>query len=94
MDRAEETGKIRGLLPARGGPAGGRSILNAVSHALDLDSQALTISRNVLHNYGNMSSATLMFALAGFLDRPSQQGVALAFGPGLAAEGFRFHEVD
>ncbi|MBK8272582.1 MAG: type III polyketide synthase [Sphingomonadales bacterium] len=74
--------------------AGGRSILDAVSHALDLDSQALTISRNVLHDYGNMSSATLMFALAGFLDRPSRQGVALAFGPGLAAEGFRFHEVD
>lgn len=73
--------------------AGGRSILDAVSHALDLDEDALAISRQVLHDYGNMSSATLMFALAGFLDRQPRHGVALAFGPGLAAEGFGFHGV-
>lgn len=73
--------------------AGGRSILDAVSHALDLDEQALAISRGVLHDYGNMSSATLMFALAGFIDRNPERGVALAFGPGLAAEGFGFHVV-
>jgi predicted naringenin-chalcone synthase len=73
--------------------AGGRSILDAVSHGLGLDEEALASSRQVLHDYGNMSSATLMFALAGFLDRQPKQGVALAFGPGLAAEGFRFHGI-
>lgn len=74
--------------------AGGRSILDAVSHALDLDEDALAISRGVLRDYGNMSSATLMFALAGFMCRSPRHGVALAFGPGLAAEGFSFHAVD
>lgn len=74
--------------------AGGRSILDAVSHALELDEEALAISRTVLHDYGNMSSVTLMFALAGFLDRQPKRGVALAFGPGLAAEGFGFHGVN
>ena len=37
-----------------------------------------------------MSSATLMFVLARMLDRPPRRGVALAFGPGLAAEGIAF----
>lgn len=38
-----------------------------------------------------MSSATLMFVLARLLDGPPvRNGVALAFGPGLAAEGFGF----
>lgn len=74
--------------------AGGRSILDAVSHGLSLHEDALAISRQVLHDYGNMSSATLMFALSGFLDRQPKHGVALAFGPGLAAEGFRFHGID
>jgi len=70
--------------------AGGRSILDAVSQSLGLDDDALDISRAVLRDHGNMSSSTLMFALAGFLSRPVGNGVALAFGPGLAAEGFRF----
>lgn len=74
--------------------AGGRSILDAVSHALGLDEDALAISRSVLRDFGNMSSATLMFALAGFCYRSAQHGVALAFGPGLAAEGFRFHGIN
>lgn len=71
--------------------AGGRSILDAVEQALAIDPAALAVSRAVLADYGNMSSATLMFALAGLLDGPPvQDGVALAFGPGLAAEGFGF----
>lgn len=71
--------------------AGGRSILDAVGHALGLDEAKLTVSRGVLQDYGNMSSATLMFALAGMMEDRPASGVALAFGPGLAAEGFRFH---
>lgn len=70
--------------------AGGRSILDAVSNALYLPPGALDASRSVLQNYGNMSSATLMFALdALFASRP-KRGVAIAFGPGLACEGFGF----
>ena len=70
--------------------AGGRSILDAVANALALPADALNASRAVLADNGNMSSATLMFVLARMLSRPVAQGVALAFGPGLAAEGFAF----
>ncbi|MDB5696199.1 MAG: type polyketide synthase [Sphingomonas bacterium] len=71
--------------------AGGRSILDAVEKALHLSPEALAHSRAVLADNGNMSSATLMFVLARLLAGPSvRHGVALAFGPGLAAEGFGF----
>lgn len=71
--------------------AGGRSILDAVARALDLPANALDHSRAVLRAYGNMSSATLMFVLARILaGRETGQGIALAFGPGVAAEGLTF----
>ena len=74
--------------------AGGRSILDAVAGALDLRADALDDSRAVLDAYGNMSSATLLFVLARILaraaDHPVRDGRAIAFGPGLAAEGFRY----
>nr|WP_253201127.1 type III polyketide synthase [Sphingomonas quercus] len=69
--------------------AGGRSILDAVEHALALPGDALAASRAVLREHGNMSSSTLMFTLARLLGQAGD-GVAVAFGPGLAAEGFRF----
>jgi len=69
--------------------AGGRSILDAVEQGLDLGRNALAPSRSVLARFGNMSSSTLMFILQDMLEGAGQ-GVALAFGPGLAAEGFRF----
>lgn len=74
--------------------AGGKSILDAVEQGLGLEPQALDASRAVLRDFGNMSSSTLMFALKAFFDRPVKRGVALAFGPGLAAEGFAFRSVD
>jgi alpha-pyrone synthase len=74
--------------------AGGRSILDAVQDALDLPQGALASSRSVLSRFGNMSSATLMFVLADILDQPGHDdGIAIAFGPGLAAEGFSFSRI-
>lgn len=71
--------------------AGGRSILDAVEKGLELPQGALYASREVLAQRGNMSSATLMFVLAMLMERPdTRRGVAIAFGPGLAAEGFHF----
>ena len=71
--------------------AGGRSILDAVEKGLELPQGALFASRDVLAGYGNMSSSTLMFVLSELIGRPDVgKGVALAFGPGLAAEGFHF----
>jgi len=71
---------------------GGRTILDAVQQGLDLDPAALRWSRGVLRDYGNMSSATLMFVLERMMrDAPADfNGVAMAFGPGLVAETFRF----
>jgi alpha-pyrone synthase len=71
--------------------AGGRSVLDAVAHGLALPADRLAASREVLARFGNMSSSTLLFVLARLLDAPEHRhGVALAFGPGLAAEGFHF----
>jgi alpha-pyrone synthase len=71
--------------------AGGRSILDAVERGLELPQGALFASRDILARYGNMSSSTLMFVLSELIGRPDvRKGVALAFGPGLAAEGFHF----
>jgi predicted naringenin-chalcone synthase len=71
---------------------GGRTILDAVQQALDLDPHALRWSREVLRDFGNMSSATLMFVLERMMRCAprASNGIAMAFGPGLVAETFRF----
>jgi predicted naringenin-chalcone synthase len=71
---------------------GGRSILDAVEHALTLPESALAASRAVLRHYGNMSSATIMFVLKALMaSAPSNaSGCALAFGPGISAEALLF----
>jgi predicted naringenin-chalcone synthase len=74
--------------------AGGRTVLDAVEAGLRLAPDSLTASRAVLHDRGNMSSATLMCALERVLDEPGEgPGLAMAFGPGLCAETFRFTKV-
>lgn len=74
--------------------AGGRSILDAVENGLALAPDALDDSRAVLRDYGNMSSATLMFVLARKLrGGATGPGIAMAFGPGLAVEGLCFDAV-
>ena len=71
--------------------AGGRSVLDAVETGLSLAPDALRHSRRVLAENGNMSSSTIMFVLAALLNEGApQRGLAIAFGPGLAAEGFHF----
>jgi predicted naringenin-chalcone synthase len=69
---------------------GGRSILDRVQAALGLTADQLAPSRAVLREYGNMSSATVLFVLRLLLARasvaPARVG-ALAFGPGVSVEG-------
>jgi alpha-pyrone synthase len=74
---------------------GGRTVLDAVQVALDLPADALAASRKILRDFGNMSSATVMFVLAELMRdaSPGQQGLAMAFGPGLTAELMRFHAI-
>ncbi len=69
---------------------GGKSILDAVERGLDLPSDALDCSRDVLSRFGNMSSATVIFVLQELMRERPDNGLALAFGPGLAMEGLRF----
>src|SRR3546814_18275775 len=70
--------------------AGGRSVLDAVEHALAVPPESLADSRSVLARYGNMSSATILFVLADMMQFGAPgEGVAIAFGPGLAAEAIR-----
>ncbi|MHA7283586.1 type III polyketide synthase [Arthrobacter sp. TMS2-4] len=69
---------------------GGRSILDKVEAKLGLTREQLVPARETLRNYGNMSSATVMFVLKHILDQPASHGndriCSMAFGPGLTVE--------
>jgi predicted naringenin-chalcone synthase len=72
---------------------GGRTALDAVEGAFDLDQAALDPSRAVLRDYGNMSSPTVLFVLESMMRQnvsPGARGCAMAFGPGLTAETMLF----
>jgi predicted naringenin-chalcone synthase len=74
---------------------GGRTVLDAVEAAFALPPQALDASREVLRQFGNMSSATVLFVLKTLLDHPAEpgaRGCAMAFGPGLTAETMLFSQ--
>jgi predicted naringenin-chalcone synthase len=102
-ERNDDKGLLRGTRPADydvwAVHAGGRTILDAVETGFELAPQALGWSRGVLRDFGNMSSATLMFVLQRIMDAAGGEvakaanGFAVAFGPGLAAESFRFKMV-
>ncbi len=58
-----------------------------MAEGLGLDPAALETSRSILAEYGNMSSATILFILQRLMENnASRPCVALAFGPGLTAE--------
>jgi predicted naringenin-chalcone synthase len=75
--------------------AGGRTVLDAVEQGFELDRDALSWSRGILRDFGNMSSATLMFVLDRILRSVEAEadGLGMAFGPGMVAETFRFRLV-
>jgi predicted naringenin-chalcone synthase len=71
---------------------GGKAILGTLEQQLNLDPDegALALSYKVLREYGNMSSATILFVLQALMAEsrlPADAPVcALAFGPGLTVE--------
>ncbi len=69
---------------------GGKGILDALQQGLRLDDAAMCPSRTVLRNYGNMSSASILFVLKELLEtrtiQPGETVCAVAFGPGLTME--------
>ncbi|EAZ15422.1 hypothetical protein OsJ_30836 [Oryza sativa Japonica Group] len=74
---------------------GGRAILDNIEGKLQLQPWKLAASRQVLHDYGNMSGATIAFVLDELRRRREKEehelqqhewGVMLAFGPGITIE--------
>jgi alkylresorcinol/alkylpyrone synthase len=95
------TGELFQKLAAKGGATvrdlrafvlhpGGKRILSAVQEALGLDARDTRPSWDVLREYGNQSSASVLFVLHEWLTRrqtpAGSHGVLAAFGPGLTTE--------
>ena len=73
---------------------GGKRILNSVEKSIDITSEELKYSYNVLKHYGNMSSPTILFVLKEIMaslknDAEKKTNIfSAAFGPGLTLETF------
>ncbi|AWB96596.1 type III polyketide synthase [Agromyces badenianii] len=69
---------------------GGRSILDKVESRLGLTEAQLVPARETLRDFGNMSSATVLFVLKNILHSDAaadgDRVAAMAFGPGLTVE--------
>jgi predicted naringenin-chalcone synthase len=68
---------------------GGKKILENIKKELQLSDDDLSISFNVLRDYGNMSSPTILFVLKEIIQQlngSDEKIFAAAFGPGLTME--------
>ena len=71
---------------------GGKKILEAIQKQLHLNDVHIQYSKAVLSQYGNMSSATILFVLKEMMEALKSEDKAnifgVAFGPGLTMETF------
>ncbi len=70
---------------------GGKRILDLIQKQLSLSDKDLYDSREILYQYGNMSSPTVLFVLKKILDQTDtihDKILGMAFGPGLTMETF------
>ena len=69
---------------------GGKRVLEGLVECLGITSEQATVSKTILRDYGNLSSASVLFILDRFLTteqtQPGDLGLLLAFGPGFSAE--------
>jgi predicted naringenin-chalcone synthase len=69
----------------------GRRVLDGTRALLDLSDAQMAHARTVLREFGNMSSATILFVLERTLRLepavPGEWGLMIGLGPGFAAEG-------
>ncbi|MEL6124320.1 MAG: 3-oxoacyl-[acyl-carrier-protein] synthase III C-terminal domain-containing protein, partial [Bacteroidota bacterium] len=68
---------------------GGKKIVQTVEQLFGHLGKNINHTKEVLRQYGNMSSATVLYVLAKFLaDQPKsgEQGLMLSFGPGFTAQ--------
>mgnify|MGYP001312024993 FL=1 len=72
---------------------GGRAIIDKLVQELEISEHQVTPSREILSEYGNMSSATILFVLdrmRTLASNSEQKVLAMAFGPGLTVESGMF----
>ena len=67
---------------------GGKKVLEAYVKALQIPDSMTEISLDVLKNYGNMSSTTILFVLKQYMDlaQAGDRGLLTALGPGFSSE--------
>lgn len=69
---------------------GGKRILDTIGRTLALPENSLQYGYDVMREYGNMSSPTILFVLKKILEQPARSAeiFGAAFGPGLTMETF------
>jgi predicted naringenin-chalcone synthase len=70
---------------------GGKRILDVIQRKMQLKDNDMKYARSVLHQYGNMSSPTVLFVLKEIIESGKQEAkniIGMAFGPGLTMETF------
>ncbi|MCC8096789.1 MAG: hypothetical protein LIP05_16560 [Tannerellaceae bacterium] len=67
---------------------GGMKVLAAYEEALELGSNFLETTREVMADYGNMSSTTVLYVLQRFIEQKKEPGYGLmaSMGPGFSCE--------
>jgi len=68
---------------------GGKKVLDAYVKSLDIPTSMNETSLDILKNYGNMSSASILYVLKRFMERDVPEGdlgLATALGPGFSSE--------
>lgn len=86
----KRSGKCRDKIGAYAIHPGGKKILEASAKALGINNEDLDSSYQILKQYGNMSSATILFVLKAIFEGevcdPDKLIFAAAFGPGITIE--------
>jgi alkylresorcinol/alkylpyrone synthase len=76
---------------------GGPAILNQIRSKLGIEESAVTLSRRVLYEHGNMASATAPYIWKLIVESPAipkgSKVLSMAFGPGLTVIGALFEKV-
>jgi alkylresorcinol/alkylpyrone synthase len=68
---------------------GGRKVIEAYQETFSLTPEQTNESASVLRDYGNMSSATVLYVLERFMNKPQLEqsyGLMTALGPGFSSE--------
>ncbi|PKK83322.1 MAG: hypothetical protein CVT49_08965 [candidate division Zixibacteria bacterium HGW-Zixibacteria-1] len=69
---------------------GGMKVVEAYETAYHVNGDSFALSRDILHDYGNMSSVTVLFVIARYLEKHGLRnpgyGIISALGPGFCSE--------